>query len=139
MGGAQPLAVTMNGGVALVVEVDGARIERRLATKYVDERCEDLDTALARATDAMSAGIPRSIALEGKAARILLGIVERGIRPDVVTDQTSAHDPLTGYVPDAVPFREAIALRQRAPDTYIQMSMAAMGGHDARALYMKRP
>src|SRR6478752_3592256 len=113
MGGAQPLAVTMNGGVALVVEVDGARIERRLATKYVDERCGDLDTAIARATEAVSAGIPRSIALEGNAARVLPEMVERGITPDVVTDQTSAHDPLTGYVPDTVPFREAIALRQR--------------------------
>ena len=129
MGGAQPLAVTMNGGVALVVEVDGARIERRLATKYVDERCGDLDTAIARATEAMSAGIPRSIALEGNAARVLPEMVERGITPDVVTDQTSAHDPLTGYVPDTVPFREAIALRQRAPETYIRMSMAAMAAH----------
>ena len=138
MGGAQPLAVTMNGGVALVVEVDGARIERRLATKYVDERCGDLDTAIARATDAMSAGIPRSIALEGNAARVLPEMVERGITPDVVTDQTSAHDPLTGYVPDTVPFREAIALRQRAPETYIRMSMAAMAAHVRAMLAFKQ-
>ena len=138
MGGAQPLAVTMNGGVALVVEVDGARIERRLATKYVDERCGDLDTAIARATEAMSAGIPRSIALEGNAARVLPEMVERGITPDVVTDQTSAHDPLTGYVPDTVPFREAIALRQRAPETYIRMSMAAMAAHVRAMLAFKQ-
>jgi len=138
MGGAQPLAVTMNGGVALVVEVDGARIERRLATKYVDERCSDLDTAIARATEAMSAGIPRSIALEGNAARVLPEMVERGITPDVVTDQTSAHDPLTGYVPDTVPFREAIALRQRAPETYIGMSMAAMAAHVRAMLAFKQ-
>jgi len=138
MGGAQPLAVTMNGGVALVVEVDGARIERRLATKYVDERCGDLDTAIARATEAMSAGIPRSIALEGNAARVLPEMVERGITPDVVTDQTSAHDPLTGYVPDTVPFREAIALRQRAPETYIRMSMAAIAAHVRAMLAFKQ-
>ncbi len=138
MGGAQPLAVTMNGGVALVVEVDGARIERRLATKYVDERCGDLDTAIARATEAVSAGIPRSIALEGNAARVLPEMVERGITPDVVTDQTSAHDPLTGYVPDTVPFREAIALRQRAPETYIRMSMAAMAAHVRAMLAFKQ-
>jgi urocanate hydratase len=129
MGGAQPLAVTMNGGVALVVEVDPSRIERRLATRYVDERCDDLDTALARATDAMAAGIPRSIALEGNAASILPAIVERGITPDVVTDQTSAHDPLTGYVPDGLPLRDAVALRQRDPDTYIQMAMTAIAAH----------
>ena len=138
MGGAQPLAVTMNGGVALVVEVDGARIERRLATKYVDERCDDLDTALARAADAMSAGIPRSIALEGNAAQVLPEMVDRGITPDVVTDQTSAHDPLTGYVPDTVPFREAIALRQRAPETYIRMSMASMAAHVRAMLEFKQ-
>ena len=138
MGGAQPLAVTMNGGVALVVEVDGARIERRLATKYVDERCDDLDTAIARATEAMSAGIPRSIALEGNAARVLPEMVDRGITPDVVTDQTSAHDPLTGYVPDTVPFREAIALRQRAPETYIRMSMASMAAHVRAMLAFKQ-
>ena len=138
MGGAQPLAVTMNGGVALVVEVDGARIERRLATKYVDERCDDLDTALARAVDAMSAGIPRSIALEGNAAQVLPEMVDRGITPDVVTDQTSAHDPLTGYVPDTVPFREAIALRQRAPETYIRMSMASMAAHVRAMLEFKQ-
>src|SRR6478752_7317029 len=88
MGGAQPLAVTMNGGVALVVEVDGARIERRLATKYVDERCGDLDTALAQASDAVEAKQPRSIALEGNAADILPELVRRGVVPDVVTDQT---------------------------------------------------
>jgi urocanate hydratase len=129
MGGAQPLAVTMNGGVALVVEVDPSRIERRLATRYVDERCDDLGTALARATDAMAAGIPRSIALEGNAASILPAIAERGITPDVVTDQTSAHDPLTGYVPDGLPLRDAVALRQRDPDTYIQMAMTAIAAH----------
>jgi urocanate hydratase len=138
MGGAQPLAVTMNGGVAIVVEVDPARIQRRLATRYVDERCDDLATALARATDALDAGVPRSIALEGNAAAVLPEIVERGITPDVVTDQTSAHDPLTGYVPDGMPLREAIALRQRAPDAYVRMSMTAMAAHVRAMLALKR-
>jgi urocanate hydratase len=138
MGGAQPLAVTMNGGVALVVEVDPARIERRLATKYVDERCVDLDTALERATEAMAAGMPRSIALEGNAAAILPEILNRGITPDVVTDQTSAHDPLTGYVPDTLSLREANALRQRAPETYVRLSMAAMAAHVGAMLEFKR-
>jgi urocanate hydratase len=138
MGGAQPLAVTMNGGVALVVEVDPARIERRLATKYVDERCVDLDTALERATEAMAAGMPRSIALEGNAAAILPEILNRGITPDVVTDQTSAHDPLTGYVPDTLSLREANALRQRAPETYVRLSMAAMAAHVRAMLEFKR-
>ncbi len=138
MGGAQPLAVTMNGGVAVVVEIDPSRIERRLATRYVDERTDDLDTALARATDALAAGVPRSIALEGNAASILPEILARGLRPDVVTDQTSAHDPLTGYVPDGMPFREAIALRQRAPATYISMSMNAMAAHVRAMLAFKQ-
>jgi urocanate hydratase len=138
MGGAQPLAVTMNGGVALVVEVDPARIERRLATKYVDERCVDLDTALERATEAMAAGMPRSIALEGNAAAILPEILDRGITPDVVTDQTSAHDPLTGYVPDTLSLREANALRQGAPETYVRLSMAAMAAHVRAMLEFKR-
>jgi urocanate hydratase len=138
MGGAQPLAVTMNGGVAIVVEVDPARIERRLATRYVDERCGDLDTALARAAAAVAARTPRSIALEGNAAAILPEIVRRGLTPDVVTDQTSAHDALAGYVPDGLTLSEALALRQQAPDAYIARSMSAMAAHVRAMLALKR-
>jgi urocanate hydratase len=138
MGGAQPLAVTMNGGVALVVEVDPSRIERRLATRYVDERCGDLDTALAHAAAAVAAGNPRSIALEGNAAAILPEIVRRGITPDVVTDQTSAHDALTGYVPDGLLLEDALALRQRDAETYVRLSMDAMAEHVRAMLALKR-
>src|SRR5688572_31261206 len=99
MGGAQPLAVTMNGGVALVIEVDPHRVERRLATRYVDERTESLDEALDRAADYKRRGVARSIGLEANAADVLPALVARGLTPDVLTDQTSAHDALIGYVP----------------------------------------
>src|SRR5687768_3690614 len=94
MGGAQPLAVTMNGGVALVIEVDPQRVERRLATRYVDERTESLDEALRRVEGWLKAREARSIALVGNAAEILPELARRGVTPDVLTDQTSAHDAL---------------------------------------------
>src|SRR5690606_23886252 len=103
MGGAQPLAVTMNQGMALVVEVDPARIERRLATRYVDERCDDLDSALRIIDRWRAGGAARSLALLGNAADVLPELVRRGITPDVLTDQTSAHDALGGYVPAGLP------------------------------------
>ncbi|HEX2452944.1 MAG TPA: urocanate hydratase [Vicinamibacterales bacterium] len=137
MGGAQPLALTMNGGVALVVEVDRTRIERRLATRYVDEACTDLDTALARVASARDAGEARSIALEGNAADILPELVRRGITPDVLTDQTSAHDPLVGYVPNGLGFAEAQTLRRSNPDEYVRRSMAAMATHVRAMLTLK--
>src|SRR5687768_7373882 len=99
MGGAQPLAVTMNGGVALVIEVDPQRIERRLATRYDDERAGNLEEALARIQTDVREGVARSIALEGNAADVLPELARRNIVPDVLTDQTSAHDALLGYVP----------------------------------------
>src|SRR3954453_438649 len=113
MGGAQPLAVTMNDGIALVIEVDPARIQRRLATRYVDEHVLSLDDALARIARLRADGVARSIALEGNAADVLPELVRRGIIPDVVTDQTSAHDALTGYVPNGMTLAEAAALRGR--------------------------
>jgi urocanate hydratase len=137
MGGAQPLAITMNGGVALVVEVDRTRIERRLATRYVDEASADLDTALARVASARDAGEARSIALEGNAAEILPELVRRGITPDVLTDQTSAHDPLVGYVPNGLGFAEAQTLRRSNPDEYVRRSMAAMATHVRAMLTLK--
>ena len=138
MGGAQPLAVTMNGGVAIVIEVDSSRIDRRLATRYVDERCADLDTAITRAQAAVASRTPLSIALEGNAAAILPEIVRRGIAPDVVTDQTSAHDALAGYVPDGMTLAEADALRQRSPDLYVERSMQAMARHVGAMLALQR-
>jgi urocanate hydratase len=127
MGGAQPLAVTLNGGVALVVEVDPARIERRLAARYVDERADDLDGALDRVDECQQSGEARSIALEGNAADVLPELARRGVTPDVVTDQTSAHDALNGYVPNGLTLREAETLRRANPDEYVRRSMDAMG------------
>jgi urocanate hydratase len=138
MGGAQPLAITMNGGAALVVEVDPARIERRLATGYVDERCNDLDTALARVARWKQEGIARSLALEANAAEVLPELVRRGVTPDVLTDQTSAHDALNGYVPNGLNMKEAAALRRTDPQGYIQRSMAAMAEHVRAMLALER-
>src|SRR5689334_4190988 len=129
MGGAQPLAVTMNEGVALVIEVDPARIQRRLDTRYVDERTNAIDAALARVEACRKSGEPRSIALEGNAADILPELARRGIVPDVLTDQTSAHDALNGYVPNGMPLAEATALRASNPAEYERRSMSAMAAH----------
>jgi urocanate hydratase len=129
MGGAQPLAVTMNDGIALVVEVDPERIERRLATRYVDERARSLDEALARVEQLRERGESRSIALEANAADILPELARRGMIPDVVTDQTSAHDALNGYVPNGLSMSEAAALRRSEPNEYVRRSMAAMATH----------
>jgi len=129
MGGAQPLAVTMNEGVALVIEVDAARIARRLATKYLDEAAGSLDEALERAADYTRRGIARSIGLEANAADVLPALVARGLTPDVLTDQTSAHDALDGYVPNGLTLAEAGALRRANPDEYIRRSMDAMAVH----------
>jgi urocanate hydratase len=129
MGGAQPLAVTMLGGVALVVEVDRARIERRLATRYVDEATADLDEAVARAQGWVREQRARSVALHANAADALPALVARGIVPHVVTDQTSAHDALEGYVPNGLPYAEALALRARDPEAYLARAMAAMAQH----------
>jgi urocanate hydratase len=138
MGGAQPLAVTMNEGVAVVVEVDPRRIERRLATGFLDEATDDLDEALARARAAQQAREPRSIGLAGNAAEVLPALVRRGVTPDVVTDQTSAHDALTGYVPDGLSVAAADALRTSNPADYQRRSVAAMGRHVAAMLEMQR-
>ena len=129
MGGAQPLAVTMNEGVALVVEVDEARARRRLEIGYVDRLTHSIDEALAWARAAAAAGEAVSIALVGNAAEVLPELVRRSERFDVVTDQTSAHDALNGYVPAGVSVAEAAAMRQADPDGYVRCSMASMGDH----------
>jgi urocanate hydratase len=138
MGGAQPLAVTMNDGIALVIEVDAQRIQRRLATRYVDEQAASLDDALARVERYKKDSIARSIALEGNAAEVLPELARRGITPDVVTDQTSAHDALNGYVPAGLPLAEAASLRRTRPDSYIERSMASMATHVRAMLALKR-
>jgi urocanate hydratase len=138
MGGAQPLAVTMNGGVALVIEVDPARIARRLDTRYLDEATDSLDHALARCAEWTTARTARSIAVCGNAAELLPELVARGVRPDVVTDQTSAHDAVGGYVPDGLSLAEALALRGRDPHEYEARAVAAMGRHVLAMLALKR-
>ena len=120
MGGAQPLAITMNGGAALCVEVDLRRIERRIATGYLDERAGSLDDALQRLRDAASRGEPLSIGLLGNAAEVLPELVRRDVEIDAVTDQTSAHDPLNGYVPAGLTVEQADALRRSDPDDYLR-------------------
>ncbi len=128
MGGAQPLAVTMNDGVAIVVEVDRHRIQRRLDTRYVDTMTDRLDEALRLAEDAEK-GVPLSIALLGNAADVLPELVRRGFTPDILTDQTSAHDELNGYVPNGLAYEDALILRTKDPADYIRRSMAAMAAH----------
>jgi urocanate hydratase len=126
MGGAQPLAVTMNGGVALVVEVDPARIERRVRERYLDRSTADLDQALAWVEEARAAGRPLSVGLAGNAADVHAELARRGFRPDAVTDQTSAHDPLAGYVPVDLSLAEAAALRAGSPDEYVRQARRSM-------------
>jgi urocanate hydratase len=129
MGGAQPLAVTMNDGAALVVEVDEARARRRLDAGFVDELTHELDEAV-RLVDGWRADrIGRSVALVANAADILPELVRRGWRPDLVTDQTSAHDPLSGYVPHGRPLADALALRTSDPDGYVRHAKASMAEH----------
>ncbi len=129
MGGAQPLAVTMNEGVALCVEVDPARIERRLKTRYVDRSTDDVDEARAWAEAAQAERRPESIALLGNAAEVLPALLEAGFVPDVVTDQTSAHDLLDGYVPAGLSLEEATQLRRSDPDTYVKQSLESVAAH----------
>ncbi|HEX7495660.1 MAG TPA: urocanate hydratase [Candidatus Limnocylindrales bacterium] len=129
MGGAQPLAVTMNGGVALVIEVDEARAARRLEIGYVDRLTHAPDEALRWAREAAAAGRAESIALVGNAAELEPDLVRRGERFDVVTDQTSAHDALNGYVPAGVSVAGAADLRSRDPDEYVRRAMSSMADH----------
>ena len=129
MGGAQPLSVTMNDGVCLAIEVDEARARRRLEIGYVDRLTASAEEALRWAREAAAAGTPRSIALVGNAAEIEPELVRRGERFDVVTDQTSAHDALGGYVPAEISLEDALALRDAQPDLYVRRSIASMADH----------
>lgn len=129
MGGAQPLAATMNEGVLLCVEADAERIQRRLDTNYCDRMTSDLDEALVWIEEATSSGTPLSIGLVGNCAEVLPVLVERGVTPDVVTDQTSAHDPLNGYIPAGLSVLEAAAFRETDPGEYVRRSMNSMRVH----------
>jgi urocanate hydratase len=129
MGGAQPLAVTMNEGVALCVEVDPSRIERRIKTRYLDRETDDMDLAVAWAEDARARGEAVSIGLLGNCADVLPELLERGFSPHVVTDQTSAHDPLGGYVPAGLSLEQATELRASDPDEYQKRARGSMASH----------
>lgn len=129
MGGAQPLSVTMNEGVALCVDVDETRIDKRIETRYLDVKTDSLDEALKLAAEARDAGKPLSIGLIGNAAEVHHEILNRGFEIDVVTDQTSAHDPLNGYVPEGYSLEEAKKLREENPEEYVKLSSASMAKH----------
>jgi urocanate hydratase len=137
MGGAQPLAITLNGGVALCVELDGERIDRRLESRYLDERADDLDDALARCESARVQRRALSVGLLGNAADVLPELLARGVAVDIVTDQTSAHDPLNGYVPNMMSAAEAERLRVSDPDAYVERSRRAMATHCAAIVGFK--
>jgi len=138
MGGAQPMAVTMNEGVALVVEVDPARIHRRLSAGWVDHATDDLGEALRQVEEARRTGTPWSVALLGNAAEVFPELLRRGARFDIVTDQTSAHDPLGGYIPEGVTAEEAPALRRAHPEDYVRRSRASMARHCEAMVEMAR-
>ncbi len=129
MGGAQPLSVTFNNGVILCVEVDPARIQRRIDTKYCDKMTDNIDEALKLVKDAVAAKQPLSVGLVGNCAEVLPEILQRGEIPDVLTDQTSAHDELNGYIPAGLSLEEAARLRKDKPDEYIKRAYDSMAKH----------
>lgn len=138
MGGAQPLAATMNDGAVLVVEVDPWRIERRVETRYCDRMSHDLDEALGWVLDARAKGEALSVGLVGNCAEVLPELVRRGVTPDVLTDQTSAHDELNGYIPAGLSLDAAAELRERDPEEYVRRSMASMRVHCEAMVEMMR-
>src|SRR6202165_204348 len=138
VGGAQPLAITMNEGVCLAVEVDPQHIARRLETGYCDEIASTLDEALNQVREACEQGQPLSIGLIGNAAEIYPELVRRGIIPDMVTDQTSAHDALNGYIPEGLTASQAEELRKRDPQGYIARSLESMVTHVRAMLEMQK-
>jgi urocanate hydratase len=138
MGGAQPLAATMNGARYLGVDVDAARIEKRLKNGYCDAIAWSVDEALQILDDARRDGSAISVGLVGNCADVLPELIRRGIVPDVLTDQTSAHDPLQGYVPNGMPLEAALRLRESDPEEYVRRSMETMGRHVEAMLELKR-
>lgn len=138
MGGAQPLAVTMNGGVCLVAEVDPARVERRLETGYLDRASSDLDEALSWCDDAVRREQPLSVGYRGNAADLLAELISRDLTPDALTDQTSAHDELNGYVPNGMDYDAALSLRRDDPERYVRESMRTMAEHVRSMLELQK-
>jgi urocanate hydratase len=138
MGGAQPLAATMAGGAILVVEVDEKRIDRRIEKRYCDKKTRNLDEALKWINEAKDAKRPLSVGLVGNCADVVPELVKRKIVPDVVTDQTSAHDELNGYVPHDISYQEAQALRKSDPDNYIEMAYHSMAVHTRAILDLQK-
>lgn len=136
MGGAQPLAVTMNGGVCIGIEVDETRIDRRIETRYTDVKTKSLDEAIQLAKEAKLAGKALSIGLLGNASDVLPEMIAKGFIPDVLTDQTSAHDPLNGYIPSQMSLEEAAELRKNDPEQYVKLSKASMAKHVRAMLEM---
>ncbi|MDD1366848.1 urocanate hydratase [Bacillus sp. MHSD_36] len=137
MGGAQPLAVTMNGGVVIAIDVDKRSIDRRIEKRYCDMYTESLEEALTVANEYKEKEEPISIGLLGNAAEILPELVKRNITPDLVTDQTSAHDPLNGYIPVGYTLEEAAKLREEDPERYVQLSKESMTKHVEAMLAMQ--
>ncbi|MGN4613794.1 urocanate hydratase [Bacillus cereus group sp. MYBK71-2] len=137
MGGAQPLAVTMNGGVVIAIDVDKRSIDRRIEKRYCDMYTESLEEALTVANEYKKKKEPISIGLLGNAAEILPELVKRNITPDLVTDQTSAHDPLNGYIPVGYTLEEAAKLREEDPERYVQLSKESMTKHVEAMLAMQ--
>ena len=137
MGGAQPLSVTMNNGVIICIEIDKKRIQRRLETKYLNVATDSLDEALKLAEEAQSKKIPLSIGLEGNAADIVPKLAKSSIVPDMITDQTSAHDELDGYIPNGISYKEALELRKSDPKKYINESFRSMAEHCQGILDLK--
>ena len=129
MGGAQPLAITMNGGVALCVEVDPARVQRRITTRYLDVVADDLDDAVRRVEEATRRRRALSVGVVGNAADVVPELLQRGIAVDAVTDQTSAHDPLNGYIPQGLTLEDAAELRKVDPASYVRQARASMARH----------
>jgi urocanate hydratase len=138
MGGAQPLAATMAGGVFLGIEIDPARVQRRLDTRYLDELAPDLDTALRRVDEWRAKKQPRSIAVVANAADVYAELARRGVTPDLVTDQTSAHDPLVGYIPQGLSLAAAAELRAREPAEYVRRAHASMAVHVGAMVDMQK-
>lgn len=138
MGGAQPLAASMAGAISLNVEIDPSRAHRRIQTRYLDELAEDIDDALARVESAKKLKRAVSIGLIGNAADVHGELLKRGFHPDFVTDQTSAHDELNGYIPQGLTLEEAIELRRREPKEYVQRSMSSMTRHVEAMLEFQR-
>ncbi|HTR21454.1 MAG TPA: urocanate hydratase [Gemmatimonadales bacterium] len=138
MGGAQPLAATMNDGVCLAIEVDPSRVQRRLETRYLDRSTASLDEALEWCQAARRGGQALSVGLVGNCAEVLPELVRRGVVPDVLTDQTSAHDTLNGYVPAGIPLADALALRAADPEEYVRRAVASIAAHVRAMLALRQ-